>query len=384
MRCIVVVTIPIIRRCEECCAARRRQTVGMQDVNDELLSLADLEYELPAELIAQQPSPRRDGARLLVVDRSSSSFRDASFTDLAELLAPGDLVVLNNTRVLPAKLTARRATGGKVGILFLREHGEKQWEVLLQSSGRLRPGERIALQPVASGDEIQLLSRGEAGRWRVALLSDNETETVLNRSGRSPLPPYIRRSEAADELDASDGQRYQTVFAVRPGAVAAPTAGLHFSEATLGRLARRSVEHVFVTLHVGLGTFAPLKVASLDEHTMHSEWYELDEAAASTVTACRKRGGHVVAVGTTSLRVLETCAAKGPLSVSSGWTDLFIRPPYAFRAVDRLLTNFHLPRTTLLALVMAFADRQLIRAAYTHAMAQRYRFYSYGDAMLIL
>ena len=346
---------------------------------------ADLDYKLPPELIAQHPIAVRDRSRLLIVDRAAGGMEDAVFDALPSFLEPSDLLILNNTKVLPAKFVARRPTGGRIEGLFLRDHGDGQWEVLLKGTSRLKSAERLALQPADAGDAIDLLAHEGGGRWTVRLVSKDPTEQVLERVGRAPLPPYIRRNGEPDRVDRTDRGRYQTVYAAKPGAVAAPTAGLHFTEATFDSLRRRGVEWAYLTLHVGFGTFAPLHVESLDDHQMHAEWYELDETTADRIAGCRKRRGRLVAVGTTSARVLETCADKaGRVKPSLGSTDLFIRPPYAFQAVDALLTNFHLPRSTLLALVMSFAGPDLIRSAYAHAVEQRYRFYSYGDAMLIL
>ncbi len=341
----------------------------------------DLDYRLPPELIAQQPLPVRDASRLLVVDRATGSVRDAAFLDLPGLLSAADLLVLNDTKVLPAKLVARRATGGKIEGLFVREPGDKRWEVMLRGTSRLRPGECLRLEPVEHGDALELLERQGGGRWTARLVSEADTAAVLARVGTTPLPPYIRRAHGDDSLDR---QRYQTIFAARPGAVAAPTAALHFTDRIFERLEQRGIERSLVTLHVGPGTFTPITSDSLDEHRMDSEWYDLPLVTADRIAECRRSGGSVVAAGTTAVRVLETCAADGAVTARSGTADIFIKPPYTFRVVDRLLTNFHLPRSTLLALVMAFAGTELTRTAYAHAIEQRYRFYSYGDAMLIL
>ncbi len=370
------------------------------------LGVAELDYRLPGELIAQEPSAGRDASRLLVVDRTAGTVRDGSFVDLPGLLSAGDLLVLNDTKVVPAKLMLRRATGGGVDGLFVRDCGGGEWEVLLRGGRRLKVGERLLLEASPGregsrrssgatlhsspqgetlqskeGDELELLSRQGGGRWRARLVSDSDTDTVLGRVGRTPLPPYIHRGDAGR---MSDRERYQTIFARRSGAVAAPTAALHFTERVFGELETRGVQRGFVTLHVGPGTFQPINVESVDEHRMHAEWYDMPAKTVKKIAACRERGGGVVAAGTTAVRVLETWAADGEAGSASGWTDVFIRPGYRFGVVDRLLTNFHLPRSTLLALVMAFAGVELIRAAYAHAIDQRYRFYSYGDAMLIL
>lgn len=357
----------------------------MAAMDPDTLRTSDLDYRLPAELIAQRPLSGRDRSRLLVIDRAAGTLRDRGFRDLPLLLREGDLLVLNDTKVVPAKITARRAGGGKIDGLFLRELGEGRWEVLLSRTRRLRPGERLQLHPADCGDILELIGHEGAGRWTVRLVSNDATGEVLGRVGRTPLPPYIHRPDQDDGAEAIDRGRYQTIFADRPGAVAAPTAALHFTEGTLEALDSRGVQRVCVTLHIGPGTFAPVTVQSLDDHAMHEEWFDMPHDAASRIEACRAAGsGRVVAVGTTSVRVLETCASEGGIRAGSGWTNLFIRPPYTFRAVDALLTNFHLPRSTLLALVMTFAGRGLVREAYAHAIENGYRFYSYGDAMLIL
>jgi S-adenosylmethionine:tRNA ribosyltransferase-isomerase len=356
----------------------------MADMTPGTFGIEDLDYRLPTELIAQHPLPERDVSRLLVVDRRAGTFRDATFRTLPELLTTGDVLVVNDTRVVPAKFSARRSTGGRVSGLFLREAGDRRWEVLLTRTGRLRCGERLRLESRWGDDALELMSHQGGGRWTARLCSDESTSAVLERAGRTPLPPYIRREDEDLSVDAEDRERYQTVFAERCGAVAAPTASLHFTEEVLGRLEAAGVSRASLTLHVGPGTFAPITGGSLNDHPMHEEWYEIAGDSAAAIEGCRSRGGRVVAAGTTTVRALETCAREGRLRPASGWTDLFIKPPFDFRMVDVLLTNFHLPRSTLLALVMAFAGVELTRAAYAHATKREYRFYSYGDAMLIV
>lgn len=346
------------------------------------VSLAELDFDLPAELIAQRPAVGRDGSRLLVVDRAKGSVTDSKFLELPSFFNCQDLLVVNDTRVVPAKLRARRATGGIVSGLFVHEVHGNRWHVLLTQSARLKAGERLSLLPDKDGDALVLVEYQGGGRWCARLESNVSTEQVLNRVGRTPLPPYIRRG--TDEPDGDDRVRYQTVFARNPGAVAAPTAALHFTEDSLRELDRRGIARTSLTLHVGPGTFVPVVTTRLDDHVMHAEQYALSPSAAEAIRECRARNGRVVAVGTTTARVLETCATDRGVRAASGWTDLFIRPPHRFFGVDALLTNFHLPRSTLLALVMAFGGEALIRRAYAHAVASRYRFYSYGDAMLIL
>jgi S-adenosylmethionine:tRNA ribosyltransferase-isomerase len=338
-----------------------------------------LNYDLPPHLIAQEPAAQRDRARLLVLHRSEGSLSHHIFADLPELLKPGDLLILNDTRVLPARLYGRRAqSGGKWEGLVLRELPGGAWELLCQTRGRLVPGETIRIEPGPL--ELRLLEKTPAGHWLAQPLTPGSMVELLERHGHTPLPFYIRKGH--DRAD--DRSRYQTVFAGVPGAVAAPTAGLHFTPRLFERLAVRGIERAFVTLHVGLGTFQPIQTEDFTKHRMHREWGSLPEETVRAIADCRARGGRVVAVGTTSVRVLETVAASGSLRAWSGETDLFIYPPYEFRAVDALITNFHLPRSTLLLLVAAFAGLEPIRRAYRTAIEEGYRFYSYGDAMLIL
>ncbi len=349
--------------------------------------LSDLDYDLPESLIAQAPPKRRQDARLLVIDRNNGALRDTRITDLPQLLAPGDLVILNDTRVTPARFFARRKTGGRVEGLFLEETTAKRWRVMLKGSRKVREGETI-LAGDASGEPVplRLIANLGDGLWEVAVESDESPESILDRIGQTPLPPYIKRN-AGDQRDGDDRERYQTVFAAKPGAVAAPTAGLHLTRSLIGELIERDIETARITLHVGVGTFRPITAGRIDEHTMHTERFELSEDTAAAVKRCRARGGRGIAVGTTCGRVLESTIAEGvsrTVSPRRGATDIFIYPPRRFGVVDVLLTNFHLPRSTLLALVMAFAGVDLTRRAYAHAIDSQYRFYSFGDAMLIL
>jgi len=353
--------------------------------------IAELDYELPGELIAQQPLPRRDASRLLVLDRSSGGLGDHAINDLPGLLRAGDLLVLNDTNVLPAKFSARRATGGVIRGLFERELVIGEWVIMLEGSRRLRAGESLIASAIDSHEHPVTLRLAESlgsGRWRVTVDPPGSAQDVLARIGRTPLPPYIRRDDDEHDTDPEDRDRYQTVFARRPGAIAAPTAGLHLTHELLGQLGDADVATATVTLHVGIGTFLPIRVSDLSEHRMHAEWFEVSDGAAEAVQACRGRGGRVVAVGTTSVRVLESAAAEDGdarcVRAEAGWTELFLYPPRRPRVVDALLTNFHLPRSTLLALVMSIAGVEGVRSAYRHAIDKRYRFYSYGDAMLIL
>jgi S-adenosylmethionine:tRNA ribosyltransferase-isomerase len=343
------------------------------------MSFDFLDYDLPPHLIAQEPCPQRDRSRLLVIRRKDGTLAHRQFRDLPELLAPGDLVVLNDTRVVLARLLGRRArTGGKWEGLFLRELPGGTWELLCQTRGRLVEGEEIVVEPGPL--RLTLVARTEEGRWAARPSDPAPVFTLLQQYGHVPLPPYVRKGRAG----AADTERYQTVYARRPGAVAAPTAGLHFTPEVFAELGRRGIAQAFVTLHVGLGTFQPIQAEDVTKHPMHREWGELPAATVEALLACRKRGGRVVAVGTTAVRVLETVAATGAPRPWSGETDLYIYPPYPFRAIDALVTNFHLPRTTLLLLAAAFAGADLLFRAYRTAVEQEYRFYSYGDAMLIL
>ena len=341
------------------------------------------DYQLPRDLIAQFQAPHRADARLLVVDRAANSLAHAHVRDLPELLRRGDCLVLNDTRVVPARLLGHRTTtGGRWEGLFLESTQEGLWLVLCKCRGKIQPGETITLVNAQGLDDIRILMGVNqlGGVWVVRPESKEDTFALLDRVGRVPLPPYIRAGEMVD----TDRQNYQTVYASKPGAVAAPTAGLHFTESLLRGLEQMGVTLCYLTLHVGPGTFRPINAESLDEHRMHAEWGQLGQETVERIVGCRQRGGRVVAVGTTSVRLLETAARDGALKPFAGKTELFIRPPFAFHAVDALLTNFHLPRTTLLVLVRTFGGNELIGRAYEEAIREEYRFYSYGDAMLIL
>jgi S-adenosylmethionine:tRNA ribosyltransferase-isomerase len=336
------------------------------------------DYELPAQLIAQEPAAERDDARLLFLPPAPACIQHQRFRDLPELLRPGDLLILNDTKVLPARLFGRREkTLGKVEGLFLGQTTDGCWELLVQTRCALRDGEIIQIEPGPL--RLELRGRSPEGHWLARPDQSGTPVALLARHGHMPLPPYIRKGVAG----AEDSRRYQTVFAARPGAVAAPTAGLHFTPAVFEGLNRRGIDLAYLTLHVGIGTFQPIREPDYRTHVMHGELGELPEGTAEAISACRARGGRVVAVGTTSVRALETVAASGPIRAWSGQTHLFIYPPYEFRAVDALITNFHLPRSTLLLLVGAFAGPERLRLAYETAIVERYRFYSYGDAMLI-
>ncbi len=351
----------------------------------------NFDYELPRELVAQEPLRHRADARLMVVDRHRGEIDHRHVRDLPYLLPSGDRLVLNDTKVIPAQLAGyRTATNGRWQGLFLGTTVEGHWKVLCKTRGHLSPGEGITLvdRENRSTAKLWLLERLEEGQWLARTEPAEPTEELLGRLGRVPLPPYIRGGNMVD----ADVEDYQTVFARRPGAIAAPTAGLHFTPELLRQLDARGVALSAVTLHVGAGTFRPISTPSLDQHRMHSEWGELTAQTAGELNATRAAGGRIVAVGTTVMRVLETAVRSGNTASEAaaemapwkGDTDLFIRPPFEFRAVDALLTNFHFPRTTLLVLVQTFAGRELIQRAYAEAVREEYRFYSYGDAMLIV
>jgi len=346
--------------------------------------LDDLQYTLPPDLIAQQPAERRDESRLMVLDRRTGCVRHTHITQLADWLPPQSLLVLNDTQVLPARIRMRRRTGGKVEGLYVREADAGGWEVMLTGAGKVRRGEELGIE--GSTRKLRLLERLDGGVWRGEPVPGGETMAILAEVGRPPLPPYIeRKGDISPEQVARDVERYQTVYAARPGAVAAPTAGLHFTPDLFARLDAKGMRRVMVTLHVGVGTFAPIRCANLADHAMHAEWYSCPTETAGAVNAARAEGRPIVAVGTTSVRVLETCADEaGRVKAGQGWTRLFIYPPYRFKAIDAMVTNFHLPGSTLLAMVFALAGRENVLEAYNEAIRERYRFYSYGDAMLIV
>jgi S-adenosylmethionine:tRNA ribosyltransferase-isomerase len=350
-----------------------------------------IDYELPNELVAQQPLPHRVDARLMVLDRAAQSINHHHIRDLPRLLKADDRLVLNDTKVIPAQLRGvRLSTGGRWQGLYLGVTSTGDWRLVCKTRGHLHPPEQVNLIDPEGKSVVRLwlLEQQEEGIWLARPDEDREPLDILEEVGHVPLPPYIRKGNMVD----SDIADYQTVFARNPGAVAAPTAGLHFTKELLKAIDSAGVDISAVTLHVGMGTFRPITVENVAEHPMHTEWGELNEAAAKEIMRTRGKGGRVIAVGTTVTRVLESAAleqqfglgSSQPLEPWSGSTDLFIRPPFEFRVTDGLLTNFHFPRTTLLLLVQAFGGTDLVRRAYEEAIAEEYRFYSYGDAMLIL
>ncbi len=345
--------------------------------------LAAYDYLLPRELIAQHPLPRRADARLLVVHRGTQTIEHSHVRDLAEYLRPRDSLVFNDTRVIPARLVGRRErTGARWTGLFLESDGEGHWKVLSKTRGKLEAGEAISVVSwdVRQSVRLRLLTKLDGGIWAVRPEPLGEPLEILECVGRVPLPPYIRNGEMVE----SDSADYQTVFARQSGAVAAPTAGLHFTPELLARLSEAGIQQEFVTLHVGIGTFRPITAEKLQQHVMHQEWCSIEAEVVGRLHKTRAAGGRIVAVGTTAVRTLETASRGGQLAPFSGTTDLFIRPPFAFHSVDALLTNFHLPKSTLLILVRTFGGDELIRRAYEEAIREQYRFFSYGDAMLIV
>ncbi len=342
------------------------------------MDIAAFDYELPRELIAQEPAAVRDRSRLLLVDRKTETIGERVFGDLAGLLDPGDVLVLNDSRVIAARVAARRATGRAVEVLLLGPGPGGNWRALVRPSKAVRPGEAVLLPDgralTVGGHEPDGESRG------IAFPPGTDPFEIMDRFGAPPLPPYIRRAP-----EPQDRGRYQTVYAREPGSAAAPTAGLHFTEELLAACEARGIRIARVTLHVGIGTFLPMRTETIEEHRMHAEHCTAPAAVLAEVAAAKARGNRVVAVGTTAVRALESALLNGACGEEfSGWTDLFIRPPFSFKAVDALVTNFHLPRSTLLVLVSAFAGRELVLRAYAHAIEKGFRFYSYGDAMLIL
>ncbi|RZL40265.1 MAG: tRNA preQ1(34) S-adenosylmethionine ribosyltransferase-isomerase QueA [Rubrivivax sp.] len=338
------------------------------------LTVADFDFDLPPELIAQHPAPERSASRLL--DATGNEPVDRVFRELPGLLSPGDLLVFNNTRVIKARLYGIKSTGGSVEALVERVlPGTREVWMHLRASKSPKPGGRIRF---ADAFDAEVLGRCGPDNGLFHLRFAGDPFALLEAHGHVPLPPYIAHAD-----DADDERRYQTVFAKEPGAVAAPTAALHFDEALLASLAERGVGQAHVTLHVGAGTFQPVRVDRLAEHKMHSEWFEVPQSTVDAIAACHDRGGRVVAVGTTTLRALESAAVGGTLQAGARETDIFITPGFEFRVVDRLVTNFHLPKSTLMMLVSALAGHAQVMALYRHAIAQRYRFFSYGDAMLL-
>lgn len=350
----------------------------MTDAPHTRLLISRFDYDLPPELIAQQPIEPRDSSRLLIVPKGGTMFQDRLFNELPEILDPGDVLVLNDTRVIPARLFARRATGGRIEILLLAKVEDDIWRAIARPARRLKAGELLAVidrSGAASPVRIEVMGRESDGEFTLGI---DDAERTIHRFGHMPLPPYI-----GERLD--DPERYQTVFADREGSAAAPTAGLHFTPQLLERCRARGIEIHYITLHVGLDTFQPLKVEDALEHQMHSEWYHVNATTAEALRSAKQERRRILAIGTTAARTLETIApVLGEARDQSGRTSIYITPPYEFQLLDGMVTNFHLPRTTLLLMVSALAGEDTIHLAYQHAIRERYRFYSFGDAMLIV
>lgn len=344
-------------------------------IDPQRLTTDDFDYQLPDALIAQHPLPERSASRLLCVDRQQGTLAHRAFTDITDYIQPDDLLVINDTRVIPARLYGSKESGGKIECLIERVVNDHEALAHIRASKSPKPGSRIVLEKALSATVIK--RDGEFFHLRF----DNEAPLfeLLETHGHMPLPPYIERAD-----DIADRERYQTIFAEKRGAVAAPTASLHFSEVLFNKIQAQGTQVAKVTLHVGAGTFQPVRVDAIDQHHMHSEWIEVPVTTVDAIKACRARGGRVIAIGTTAVRALETAAQSGEIVPYKGDTDIFIYPGVAFRCVDALVTNFHLPKSTLLMLVSAFAGIDLIRRAYAAAIEERYRFFSYGDAMLIV
>jgi S-adenosylmethionine:tRNA ribosyltransferase-isomerase len=339
-----------------------------------MLTIHDFDYELPESLIAQTPAEPRDSSRLLALDRRTGAMRHQFFSQILEHIRPGDLLIANDTRVIPARLLGKRAdTGGGVEVFLLHRRSQDTWEVLVKPGKKMRPGQKVWFDDSLSC-EVQDVT--EFGGRVVRFLYEGLFETVLDRLGETPLPPYIHQK-------LTDPDRYQTVYARERGSAAAPTAGLHFTPTLMDKVKKMGADFAFVTLNIGLGTFRPVRIENIAEHVMHREFYSVTPETVERIRETRRRGGRIIAVGTTAVRTLESAAASGQLAAGSGWSELFIYPGYEFRVIDALITNFHLPQSTLLMLVSAFAGRENVLAAYREAVRERYRFFSFGDAMFI-
>ena len=344
--------------------------------------LSDFDYELPEKLIAQMPADKRENSRMLVLNRDSHTLEHKHFYDIVDLIEPDSLLVLNDTKVLPARLRGHKETGANIEIFLLKQTVEDCWDVLIKPSKRVRPGTIVKVSDELSVEVLERLE--DDGEWSVRLLFEGDVLDVLHRNGNIPLPPYIERKMQSDDLKKLDFERYQTVYARDEGSVAAPTAGLHFTQDILKKLADKGVEIKYVTLNVGLGTFRPVKCENVLEHKMHSEAFEISEDTACAVNNAKREGRKIIAVGTTTVRTLETAYQQfGEVKACRSASELFIYPPYEFKVVDNLITNFHLPKSTLLMLVSALAGKEFIFEAYREAIEQKYRFYSYGDCMYI-
>lgn len=343
--------------------------------------VSEFDYILPEELIAQKPAGRRTQSKMMVLDKSEKTINHKHFYDIVDYLGENDVLVLNNTKVIPARLFGNKTTGAHVEVFLLKEIESKKWEALLKPSKRINPGNEIKISDELS---IKTLSRLDGGKWIIELSYEGNIYEILGRVGNVPLPPYIERKMGSEKLKKLDYKRYQTVFAKNAGSVAAPTAGLHFTKDILKKLRAKGVKICYVTLNVGLGTFRPVKCDDVEEHKMDVETFEITNKTAKVINNAKAEGKNIVAVGTTSVRTLETCFQKfGEIKACHDSSQLFIYPPYEFKVVDKLITNFHLPKSTLIMLVSAFAGRDFVFDAYEEAIKNSYRFYSYGDCMFI-
>ena len=346
------------------------------------MNISEFDYELPEELIAQMPADKRENSKMLVLDKEKQTIEHKHFFDITDYLDENCLLVLNNTKVLPARLYGTKDTGAKIEVFLLEAKQDKQWSCLIKPSKRIKPGTIITICEELQVKALEKLE--DAGEWLVELIYNGNLFDILHRVGNIPLPPYIERKLQSDELKQFDMNRYQTVYAKDEGSVAAPTAGLHFTEDILESLKNKGVDIAYVTLNVGLGTFRPVKCENILEHKMHSETFEITDVAAAKITEAKKQGKKIVAVGTTTVRTLETAYQKfGCIKACHDHSELFIYPPYEFKVIDELITNFHLPKSTLLMLVSALAGKEFIFKAYQEAIENKYRFFSYGDCMFI-
>lgn len=351
-------------------------------MNTETYKISHYDYTIPKHLIAQHPTAKRDESRLLILHRKSARIEHRKFYDIIEYLNCGDVLVLNDTKVAPARIIGYRTTGGRVEGLIIKEILENTWEILLQSNHGLKENESLCF---GNNTVIgRLVCRNDTGSWTIKFEDRRKFIEMLENSGRMPLPPYIKRDPEDKSSGTDDDERYQTIYAKKMGAIAAPTAGLHFTESILQELTNKGIKIVYITLHVGLGTFKTIKEEDFRQHTIHKEFYNIPEAAIASINKAKSLGKRIIATGTTSCRVLETLARNNTTKKISGWTDLFIYPPYKFKLTDSLITNFHLQRSTLILLVSAFAGGENIASSYEEAISLGYRFYSYGDCMLIL
>ncbi len=350
-------------------------------MNKENYKICQYDHDIPKHLIAQHPTTKRDESRLLVLHRNNAKIEHKKFPEIIEYLKPGDVLVLNDTKVSPVRIIGSRTTGGRVEGLIIKETDKNTWEVLLQSNHRLKVNELLNFNNSVKGN---IVCRKSTGSWIIKFEDRKKFLQMLENSGQMPLPPYIKRKKDDYSQHTYDMERYQTIYAKKMGAIAAPTAGLHFTSNLLQKIANKGVNIAFVTLHVGLGTFKPIKEEDFREHTIHKEFYNIPNETINTIHKAKSLGNKIIATGTTTCRVLETFAKSHMAKENSGWTDLYIYPPHKFELTDTLITNFHLQRSTLILLASAFAGRENIVTSYKEAVSHNYRFYSYGDCMLIL